>query len=164
MVDILQGKYEFFCILETTRNLYPTNQFSKCKCCQVIYEVWISLQGVIPRYKAYGYPNIDSPGIPVIIGTQPLREWNNRLLTNSVMEAVYDTRPPILMEPSPPDDDIEEMLNNADEELDYETERNLERQLADEPMFQIDEEDDDTPEEAKSDENVHKNSTKSYET
>ncbi|KAF2885546.1 hypothetical protein ILUMI_20614 [Ignelater luminosus] len=164
MVDILQGKYEFYCVLQTNHDLYPTNQFWKCKCCQVIYEVWVSLQGAIPRYKAYGYPNIDSPGIPLIIGTEPLCEWDNKLLTNDVMESVFSTRPPVIMEPLPPDDDIEEMLNNADEELDYETERNLSRQLVDEPMFQINDEDDDTLEEVKSDEDVTKNNRKNSET
>lgn len=117
MVDILRGTYEFYCILETDATTTPTNQYW-CSTCQIIYEVWISLQASLPRYKAYGYPNIDTPGISLIIGTKPLYKWDNQEITNEVMNALYSARPPVDMEPLPPDDEVEEMLNNADEDLD----------------------------------------------
>lgn len=128
MVDILEGQQEFFGVLETDNDTYPTNQYYRASCCQVIYEVWLSIQGSVPRYKQFGYPNIDTPGIPIIIGNVPLYKWDINEITTKVRGSMYE--PPMCIETDalPPDDEVEKILN-AEEELDSETLWNIRRQL-----------------------------------
>lgn len=114
VADISKGRFGYYTLLETTANLTPTMQFHKCRCFQLVYEVWVSLQGVIPRYKGYHYPNIDTPGIPVIMGTKPLTMWDNEHLTATVMGSILKKRREENETP-----DIEEILEDEgmDEEI-----------------------------------------------
>lgn len=130
VVDVLKGKSDYYCVLETTKDVQPTNQFWKCKCCQLTYEVWVSVQAVLPRYNAYNYPNIDTPGIPIVIGTEPLLEFSKDAVTAEVMNLLLNTHPPIIMEPPLPDDEVEEMLTHVDDELDEATIQNISRQMS----------------------------------
>ncbi|KAB0799230.1 hypothetical protein PPYR_07110 [Photinus pyralis] len=129
MVDILGGKHEFFGVLETESDTYPTNQYNRSSCCQVIYEVWLSIQGSLPRYKQFGYPNIDTPGIPILIGNVPLYKWDINEITTKVRSSMYEPPTCIETDALPPDDEVEKILN-AEEELDNETVWNIRRQLA----------------------------------
>ncbi|KAF5305624.1 hypothetical protein FQR65_LT07705 [Abscondita terminalis] len=134
MVHILRGKYEYYAVLETDQHTPPTNQYYRCRSCQLIYEIWVSVQGAIPRYNAYGYPNIDTPGIPIIIGTHPLYNWNINVITKKVMDYINETRSQTEINGSHADDEVEEILKNDDEEYDKETELNIMRQLVDETI------------------------------
>lgn len=116
----MKGKNDYYSVLETSKDLFPTNQFWKCKSCQLTYEVWVSVRGAFPRYHAYNYPNIDTPGIPLIIGTEPLLEWDKNYVTAEVMKMLFSSHPPVIMEPAPPDDEVQEMLIHVKDELDEE--------------------------------------------
>lgn len=129
MVDVLKGRFDYYCVLDTAKNMVPTNQFWQCGCCRVTYEVWVTLQAALPRHGPYNYPNIDMPGVPVIIGTEPLLHWNKDEITADVMQAVFASHPPVVMEPPPPDDEVEAMLTHVEEALDEETILNLYRQM-----------------------------------
>ncbi|KAK5643583.1 hypothetical protein RI129_007428 [Pyrocoelia pectoralis] len=128
MVDILVGNYEFYGVLETNGDTCPTNQYNQCSCCQVIYEAWLSIQGSLPRYKHFGYPNIDTPGIPIIIGNMPLYGWDIDRITNEVRGAIFEPSTSIELDALPPDSEVEKILN-LDEELDKETVWNIGRQI-----------------------------------
>ncbi|XP_008191157.2 uncharacterized protein LOC103312401 [Tribolium castaneum] len=127
MVNIHKGKYDFYSVLQTDTGTIPTNQFYKCTCCQVIYEVWVSVQGAFRRYRSFGYPNIDTPGIPVIIGTKPLRNFNTYEITAEIFKKMYETHLPVLFDELP--EDVRQIIHTTDEELSRDAIQNLERQL-----------------------------------
>lgn len=100
------------------------------------------MQAALPRYNAYNYPNIDTPGIPVIIGTEPILKWNKDEVTSEVMNLLLSSHPPVIMEPPVPDDEVEEMLTHVEEELDEAMIQNLSRQMAN--TYSEDESDEET--------------------
>lgn len=127
MVNIHKGKYDYYSVLRTDEDTLPTNQFYKCTCCQIVYEVWVSVQGAFRRYRSFGYPNIDTPGIPVIIGTKPIRNYNTSAITSEIFKKMNETNIPVLVDELP--EDVRQIIHTTDEELSREAVQNLERQL-----------------------------------
>ena len=74
-----------------------------------------------------GYPNIDTPGIPIIIGTKPIKEYNIYEISSQVFRKVYDFDGRIYMDELP--EDFRQIIHTTDEELSKEAVLNLERQL-----------------------------------
>ncbi|XP_017771158.1 PREDICTED: uncharacterized protein LOC108558682 [Nicrophorus vespilloides] len=129
MADILKGVQEYYCVLKTDSDIFPTTQYWRCSTCQLVYEVWAQLQGSLPTNNAYGYPNVDVPGIPIIVGTDPLCNWNINEINDQVMRTLLRVREPIVMDPPPPDEVVEEILNTVDDEFDVEMMSNLTKQI-----------------------------------
>ncbi|XP_063915381.1 uncharacterized protein LOC135131531 [Zophobas morio] len=127
MVNIHKGQHDFYVVMQTDADTYPTNQFHRLLCIQTIYEVWVSVQGSFRRYRCVGYPNIDTPGIPIIIGTKPIKEYNIYEISSQVFRKVYDFDGRIYMDELP--EDFRQIIHTTDEELSKEAVLNLERQL-----------------------------------
>ncbi|CAH0546203.1 unnamed protein product [Brassicogethes aeneus] len=126
MVHILKGKFYFYAILKTDENVSPTNQFYKLDAIQVKYEVWVSVQGNFKKNMGYGHPNVDTPGMAVIIGSEPLINYNVDLVTKSVLKNIFYTPP---LKNFPQQHVISEALTTVDEVIDEQTNINLLRQL-----------------------------------
>ncbi|KAL3275537.1 hypothetical protein HHI36_020296 [Cryptolaemus montrouzieri] len=129
MVNITRGKTDYYCVLETDEHTLPTNQFLGCNCSQIIYELWVSLQGAFPRYGPLGYPNIDTLGIPIIIGIEPICKYSISKITSNVMQTLLEPQNDMeLAETLTVDEKVEKLLYTP-EEMDEKTMDNLSRQL-----------------------------------
>lgn len=130
MVNITRGRTDYYCVLKTDEHTLPTNQFYNCTCCQIIYELWVSVQGAFHRYGPCGYPSIDTSGIPIIIGTEPIFKYNVSKITANIMNILLTPKNDIQITDNVPiDEEVEQLLNIAEEELDLKTIENLNRQL-----------------------------------
>lgn len=130
MVNITRGRTDYYCILETDEHTLPTNQFPSCTCCQIVYELWVSVQGAFPRYGPCGYPSIDTPGIPIILGTEPILDYNISKITASIMNILLTLKNNMkITDKVPLDEEVEQFMIIVEEELDEQTIENLNRQI-----------------------------------
>ncbi|XP_065161357.1 uncharacterized protein [Atheta coriaria] len=129
ITDILRGTQEYYCVLKSDKTNFPTTQFWRCSTCQLIYEVWVQIQGSLPANNAYGYPNIDLPGTAIIIGTHPAIQWDINEINQDVMRTLLRVREPIILDPPPQTEVVEEILNTVDDDFDSEMMKNLSKQM-----------------------------------
>lgn len=128
-MNIFKGKYDFYATLTISSDTAPTNQFFSCSCCQTIYELWVSLQAVYPRYTTLGYPNIDTKAIPIIIGTTPLLEYNINKITANIMKNLFEYSYQLEVEQVAVDEEVKKIITEGEEEINRQIITNLGRTI-----------------------------------
>ncbi|RZC35688.1 uncharacterized protein BDFB_010697 [Asbolus verrucosus] len=125
--------------VETTRSFFTTKSIGN-----IHVAVWLPLCGIaagqaLPvlctRYRNFGYPNVDTPGLPVIIGTKPIRKFDTYEITAQIFKKMYEYNVPLLVDQLP--EDVKEITHKTDEELSPQAMENLQRQLQENEKYAV---------------------------
>lgn len=79
---ISYGMYEYYCLLKTEKHWHPTTQCPKDSCCEVTYDLKVKL--LASSQDTQDQLNLESDSVPIIIGTEPLFEWDPEKITNEL--------------------------------------------------------------------------------
>lgn len=88
-IYLTKGCYEYYCVLEVDNKLYPTS-YQENEACQVTYNIKMSVSAIPPASKEVYY--VETTSIPIVIGTEPLLEWDTNQITNEITKEYFNQK------------------------------------------------------------------------